>query len=190
MSILASARQAVTRSVSLGVPPPWLPLDRTLQGRVFRHGLEPDAGISTGISWLDEPGTDDALVRLSGSAPRPGVPPQVTAITLRVRCPEGKVADLCWETRPRGQWGPREPEPTRLVTRAPYLLPGGPLLLGARLCGAETVELSARGADGEWRVFADLRVSPVAPHGEPFDPDVARNLLPGFPPRGTSSDLA
>ena len=68
-----------------------------------------------------------------------------------------------------------------LTAATPYLVPGGQLVsLGARLCGAETFELCCASGSGEWRGFADLRVSPVPRDLALLAPDPEGNVLPGL----------
>ncbi|WP_344158174.1 hypothetical protein [Nocardioides koreensis] len=183
MSILASARQAgpsalistVSRSVGLGPVQPWLPAGETLGARLFRHGLEP----GTGVEWIDETGVGDAQVRLSYAATLTGNAVAVTSLALRLDNPDGSVGDLFLRAPARGSR--RTARERMLVAATPYLVAGGRLLsLGARQCGAETFELCCARGDGEWRGFADLRISPRPHGGRPLHPDPLANVLPGL----------
>jgi hypothetical protein len=183
MSILASARQAgpsalissVSRSVGRGPVQPWLPAGQTLRARLFRHGLEP----GTGVEWIDEAGVVDAQVRLSYAATLTGNAVAATSLALRLDNPDGTVGDLLLRSPARG---PRRTPRERMLTAAsPYIVAGGRLLsLGARQCGAETFELCCAVGDGEWRGFADLRISPRPHGGRPLHADPSAHVLPGL----------
>lgn len=183
MSILANARQAgptalistVSRSVGLGPVQPWLPAGETLGARLFRQGLEP----GTGVEWIDEAGAVDAQVRLSYAASLTGNAVSVTSLALRFDNPDGSTGDLLLRSAARA---PRRTVRERMLTAAtPYIVAGGRLLsLGARQCGAETFELCCALGNGEWRGFADLRISPRPHGGRPLHPDPLGNVLPGL----------
>lgn len=184
MSILASARQAgpstlistVSRTVGIGQVRPWLPAEETLRARAFRHGLEPGAG----VAWLDEAGIVDARVRLGYAPSLRGNAPTVTSLAVRFDNEDGSVGDLLLRAQLRG---PRRQARVggMLVAATPYLVPGGLLSLGARQCGAETFELCCHGGDdGEWRGFADLRISPHPRDAQPLRVDPVAHVLPGL----------
>jgi len=195
MSILASARQAgpstlaspaslispasllgtVSRTVGLGQARPWLPAEKTLRARAFRHGLEPGAG----VAWLDEAGVVDARVRLGYAPSLRGNTLTVTSLAVRFEDDDGSVGDLLLRAPVRG--ARRARVGGMLVAATPYLVPGGLLSLGARQCGAETFELCCHAGDGdEWRGFADLRISPHAHDAQPLEVDPVAHVLPGL----------
>lgn len=184
MSILAHARQAgpsalistVSRSVGLGPVQPWLPAGETLRARTFRHGLEPGVG----VEWIDEAGVVDAQVRLTYAATLTGNAVAVASLAVRFDIPDGTAGDLV--LRARAGTSRRTVRDRMLVAATPYLVAGGQLLsIGARQCGAETFELCCLTGDGEWRGFADLRISP-RPHGggRPFRAEPLAHALPGL----------
>jgi len=195
MSILASARQAgpstlaspaslispasllgtVSRTVGLGQARPWLPAEKTLRARAFRHGLEPGSG----VAWLDEAGVVDARVRLGYAPSLRGNTLTVTSLAVRFEDDDGSVGDLLLRAPVRG--ARRARVGGMLVAATPYLVPGGLLSLGARQCGAETFELCCHAGDGdEWRGFADLRISPHAHDAQPLEVDPVAHVLPGL----------
>src|SRR5690242_5558932 len=57
-----------------------------------------------GVPWLDEPGSDDALVRFSRGGGLPAVLPDVLGIALRID-PWGRPGDLLFATTGRGPIG-------------------------------------------------------------------------------------
>lgn len=196
MSILANARQAgllsVSRTVGLGAVRPWLPAGETLSARLFRRGLEP----GTGVPWIDESGTVDAQVRLLYGVSLTGHASSVALLALRLESADGSVGDLLLRAPSRdrrtpaaarralgragGRAGGRE---GMLTTPTPYVVAGvagGMLSLGARQCGTETFELSCIAGDGEWRDFADLRISPRPRGGLPLRVDPVAHALPGL----------
>lgn len=195
MSLLASARQtglgagdllsSVTRSVGLGGAEPWLRAGETLGARLFRHGTTP----AVGVAWLDEPGVDEALVRLTCSGGRTGGSPTVTALALRLPRPDGSVGDLVLRAPARtgrGPWGAaaarRTGHDTLLTTGAAYLSGSGLLTLAVRRCGIETFELSCLAGEGEWQHVGDLRVCARRTGLDPFVSDPAAHPVPGLEP--------
>ena len=164
MSLIGQAR--TTRPVH--------PRGELLHGRLYRHGLWP----ATEATWLDEPGRDDVLVRLS----RPD------SLALRIPVGGGRSGDLLL-TGTGGLLGryvlgaARPPQARTLTTTLDYRTPTGDgVVLGARANGVESFELTCATEDGDVRVFADLRLS-----RRPVDADVAfdpvRHRLPGLDPR-------
>jgi len=187
MSILAHARQAglhsVSRTVGLGIARPWLPAGETLRARLFRRGLEP----GTGVPWIDESGTVDAQVRLTYAVSLTGQATSVATLALRFENPDGSVGDLLLRAPSRDRRASpavrRGGRDTLLTTPTPYVVAGvagGMLSLGARQCGTETFELSCVAGDGEWRGFADLRISPRPHGGLPLRVDPGAHALPGL----------
>ncbi len=72
---------------------PLHPRGLVVPARLVRHGL-PDAPL--GASWLDEPGVDEGVARISRSAGLPDGWPDVWGLALRLDPPQapGRVADL------------------------------------------------------------------------------------------------
>ena len=163
MSLLGQAR-TTTR--------PERPRGGLLHARLYRHGLWP----ATEAQWLDEPGQDDVLVRVSHG------------LALRIPVGPGRSGDLLLADAggllTRFVLGPARPPRARtLSTLLPYRTPSGSaVVLGARANGVESFELSCATEDGDVRVFADLRLScRVSDEEVSFDP--VRHPLPGLEPR-------
>lgn len=122
-------------------------------GRLVRHGLTP----GTGVAWIDEPGTDRAVVRTSRGAGLPAPWPDVLGLALRVESPDGRPWDVLLSTT----LGRRVPFPRRDARSglhssiAAFRGPRGPLLLGARHVGGRFLVAVAT-PRGPWRPFAEL----------------------------------
>jgi hypothetical protein len=175
MSLLGQAR-ATTR--------PERPRGGLLHGRLYRHGLWP----ATQATWLDQPGEDDVLVRVSRAVSLPAAVPAVDALALRVPVGGGRSGDLLLTASggllARYVLGAaRPPQARTLSTLLPYRTPtGGAVVLTARANGVESFELSCATEDGGLRVFADLRLS-RRPSAASFGFDPLRHRLPGLEPR-------
>lgn len=132
-------------------------------GTVLRHGLTP----ATGVPWIDTPGQDSALVRLSRGAGLPPPWPDVLGLALRVRSPGGDPWDLLLSTTlgRRVPWPRRAPERGVHSSIAAFRAPAGPLLVGARFRGGRFL-LAAAAPRGPWRPFAELLLH------EPVDVEV------------------
>lgn len=139
----------------------------------------------TGVAWLDEPGTDDALVRVSRGVGLPSVLPDVHGLAIRIR-PAAAAADLLLASTGMGRLTRFVLAPTwhgtshPLTTLLPYRSPRGALVIAARPETEQRLELLWAGAIGPWVPFGVLEL------GEPlgddirisFDPIV--NVLPGL----------
>ena len=156
---------------------PLHPRGLVVPARVVRHGLtEP-----VGVAWLDEPGSDDGVARISRSAGFPGGWPDVWGLALRVdssASPSG-VADLMLATSFAGRAarhalalrrGLRAPLtcvlPYRTLTgrlvmigipeRSPEL-PSHRNALSAHLAGhRSTLTLAAAIGESDWRPFGTV----------------------------------
>ncbi|MCW2792863.1 MAG: putative phosphodiesterase [Nocardioides sp.] len=157
---------------------PLHPRGDVLTGRIFRSGSEE----KTGVAWLDEPGEDDAVVRLSRAIGLPRTLPDIHGLGIRVAGEAGE-GDLLFATT---GWGhltrfvltlSRRPRTRPMTTLLPYETDTGPVLLGADGIGAETYELAWARPAGEWHAFGVLRLSSSrAPDADiSFDP-VRRQL--------------
>lgn len=196
MSIIAQARTAsssaagqvlagATRSLAAvrPAPKPLHPCGELLRGRLYRHGLWP----TTDVGWIDQPGEDDVLVRLSRALGLPGVLPDIHGMAVRIPVgDDGEVGDLLFASTGWGRvsryvfTASRSPQGRPMTTLLPYRTPAGAVLLGARANGAESFELSCATHDGDFRVFADLRLSRSVVDGPDVSFDPVLHQLPGL----------
>jgi hypothetical protein len=148
---------------------------------VTRHG----SPARTGVRWLDEAGSDSALVRVSRAIGLPAALPDIHGLAIRVE-PEGTPADVLLAGTGLGRLTRYVLTPARtsrgrpLTTLLPYRSPRGALLLAADPESEVRYELGWAGPVGPWTTFGVLEL------GEPlgddtrvsFDPVV--NLVPGL----------
>jgi hypothetical protein len=167
------------------------PRGQLLPGTLDRFGAVP----MTGVAWLDEPGSDEVVVRMSRALGLPRGWPDILGLALRVPTTDGGYGDLLFATTGTGR-GSRfllrptvtEPEDTAYTTLLPYRTPAGPLLFAAFPAagsGEPRVELRCSGLTGTWRPFGILRLGakPTGDEAEPlvsFDPVL--NTVPGLQP--------
>jgi hypothetical protein len=163
---------------------PLHPLGRLCTARLERHGCAPP----TGVDWLDEPGADEVLVRVSRAVGLPDALPDIHGLAVRVPAADGTAADLLLASTGSGRVGrfvlsaSRAVEGRPLTTLLPYRTPTGPVILRARPTASNEFELAVASPCGEWRPFGVLRVGPETQdqHRVSFDPVL--NTLPGLEP--------
>ncbi|MCI2237825.1 hypothetical protein MO973_41390 [Paenibacillus sp. TRM 82003] len=152
-------------------------------GEVVRHGLTDPVG----VPWVDEPGTDRAVVRLSRAAGVPRPLPDVLGLAVRVSGPDGEPRDLLLSTTFDTGAGRRLLRPAldhRSGTHssvAAFRTPTGPLLAGARWRdGAYTLAVAA--PRGPWRPFARLHLhqDPATAPDRTITFDPGRYPVPGL----------
>jgi hypothetical protein len=163
-------------------------------GLVTRRG----GATGTGVAWIDEPGRDDVLVRLSRATGFPDLLPDVGGLALRVPGSADRPADLLLATAGTSRVGRFLVRPTRrrghpYTSVMPYRSPAGPLLFAALPLEADGTrfELAWSGWRGRWSPFALLEV-PSGWDGAPdtsvtFDPVL--NPLPGLPSYAWAAQL-
>ncbi len=144
----------------------------------------------TGCGWLDAPGTDRGLVRLSRAVGLPDPLPDVLGLALTFRDTGAARCDLLLATTglapgarhvllPR-----RDPGRARYTSLLPYRGPCGPVLLAAVPVGWSPLrfQLMSAGLVGGWQRFGTLDLSGAGdpdPRRAPrFDP--VRHPLPGL----------
>jgi hypothetical protein len=173
---------AMTRATA-GLRParkPLHPVGDLRTAHIRRHGSD----ARTGVGWLDDPGEEEAVVRVSRAIGLPDICPDIHGLAVRLGSP-GAPADLLFASTGRGRasrflltagWGPQDRPMTTLL---PYRTSLGPVLLGAFPVAPDAYELCwARGA-GTWHLFGVLELGDPAPSGEiSFDP--VRNRLRGL----------
>lgn len=142
--------------------------------------------VPTGVAWIDEPGTDEVLVRRSRAIGLPGALPDIHGLAVRVPLAEGGHADVLLASTGLGRLtrftltAARSPERRPMTTLMPYRSPTGPLLLAATPAG-EHVELAWARPGGDWHRFGELVLAAPAAAGDAlisFDP--VRNPVPGL----------
>lgn len=176
-----AALAAATRGIAAVRPAakPLHPLGVVRAGRLVRHG----SITRSGVAWLDEPGEDDVLVRLSRAIGLPRGVPDIHGLAMRVTTP-GNAGDLLLATTGWGRLGRFVLVPTRdagsrpLTSLLPYRTAGGAVVLGARAAGADTYALSWAPYDGDWRAFATLHLGARHDGAVSFDP--VRHQLTGL----------
>lgn len=161
---------------------PLHPRGRLREACLYRHGLTPPLG----VEWLDGVGIDEVLVRESRGIGLPDRMPDVHGLAVKVTGPDGSQGDLLLGSTGWGRLtrylatASRTTYGRPMTTLLPYRTAAGPVLIGARAIGVETIELACAVGTGEWRHFADLRLSTtyVDDPDVYFDPVV--NQLPGL----------
>jgi hypothetical protein len=155
------------------------------RGLLVRQGC----GWSTGVSWLDDAGTDEVLLRFSRSVGLPTVLPDVLGLAVRVSLQGGGQADLLLASTGAGRWGRfllrlARRRATFYSSLIPYQAPTGPLLVAASPCNDDgfDFELLCARARGRWSSFGRLSVLPAMERGHDtstaFDPVL--NVVPGL----------
>lgn len=131
------------------------PHGAVVEGTLVRFGLRR----ATGVAWVDRPGTDEVLVRLSRGGGLPEPLPDVHGIALRTTSPDGDPWDLLLATTlgRRVPWPRRRVEGALHSSIAAFAAPCGPLLVGARSHG-DGFLLAVAAPRGPWRVFAQLHL--------------------------------
>jgi len=160
-----------------------------LSGTLRRRG----GSWATGVDWLDMPGEDEVLVRLSRALGLPRGWPDVLGLALRIPTGPASHGDLLFATTGTGALSRfllrptrAEPQASRYTTLLPYRTPSGPLLLAAQPAAAERhLELSWATPTGRWHPFAELTL-PREPTGDEPEPlvsfDPMLNVIPGLVP--------
>jgi len=163
--LVADALAAGFRLVArLRARPALHPRGTVVQAVVVREGLaEP-----IGVRWTDEPGRDDAVVRLSRATGLPRALPDVLGLAVRID-PDGDPADLLLSTTGRApgarhvlwpRWDPRRAVYTSVT---PYHAPAGSVLVAAIPApsrgGRPTFHLAVASPAGPWRRFGRLELA-------------------------------
>lgn len=163
-----------------GAAKPLHPRGDLVAARVFRRG----SAERTGAPWIDEPGEDDVVVRLSRAIGLPGRLPDVHGLAMRVPVGDG-YGDLLFATTGTGALtrfvltATRRPAGRPMTTLLPYRTAAGPVVLAAEAAGAEAFELAWAHGAGEWHVFATLRLS-TRRVDEAISFDAVRHQIPGL----------
>ena len=164
------------------------------EGVIRRHG----GRATTGVAWIDEPGTDRVLVRLSRATGLPCFLPDIGGLALKIPVGTDGHGDLLLASTGAGPIGRFVVRPVRRPGRTyasvmPYRSPTGPLLLAAFPSAADgsRFELASSGLRGAWSPFAELEV----PSGwadapdRPLTFDPVLNQVPGLPSYAWAAQL-
>jgi hypothetical protein len=160
---------------------PLHPRGRVLHARLRHQAPDPP----TGVAWLDTPGEEDVLVRLSRAVGLPRVLPDIQGVAVRVPLQQGH-ADLLFASTgtgaatrflltPAWRLGGRP-----LTTLLPYRSPRGALLLALRVAYTDRMELLVAGAVGDWSGAGDL-VLGEGTGDEMLELDPVHHEVPGLP---------
>jgi len=189
--LLGRALGGATTAVSHVRPAakPLHPRGGVAHGVFERSGLQPPVG----IDWLDRPGRDDALVRVSRAAGLPGPLPDVQGVAVRIRHGDDPPVDVLMNSSGTGRFTRFGLRPSRAVdgcalsTLMTYSMPDGTkVVLGAdaEQTGDELLlRLRVAAPRGPWRTFGVARVDQgeLDEDGEiSFDPVL--NAPPGLTP--------
>ena len=169
------------------------PTDKPLHPRgVVQRGTVDRRGSAEhfGVPWLDDPGSDGALVRFSRGAGLPDALPDVLGIALRVDLGE-RPGDQLFATTGRSVPGrflliPRRSanvSPTTYSTLQPYRTPTGPVVLAAtpEIHGPDVrISLTAARPTGPWHEFGTLTVDLTAADDKALSFDPMLNEIPGL----------
>ena len=163
-------------------------------GILHRHGCR----TRTGVAWIDEPGSDRVVVRLSRATGLPEFLPDTLGLALQVPLEDGGHGDLLLATTGTSSLGRFVVRPTRHSARPygslmPYRTPTGPLVLAALPLTNDGTrfELTCSGLRGAWSPFGVLEIesdwddAPDTPLA--FDPVL--NQVPGLQSYGWAAQL-
>lgn len=155
------------------------------RGVVVSARLRRAGGPALGVSWLDQPGDDPALVRLSRAVGLPGPLPDVLGLAVRIEL-DGARHDLLLASSLRPPGLRHLLAPARDTTQAfyssvfTYRTPRGPVLLGAEPAPGG-FDLLVAPPRGEWTTFGTLALTPDGtPSDEPVSFDPVLHPLPGL----------
>lgn len=180
--LLGGALAGVARGVAAAraAEKPLHPHGNVLTARLHRVGVRPP----TGVPWLDEPGTDDVIVRLSRAVGLPRGVPDIFGLALRVPAGEGH-GDLLFASTGLGRIGrfvlhpSGSPSGRPMTTLLPYRTDHGPLLLAAVATSDDAFDVLCATGTAPWRRVGSLRLLTASPDAMiSFDPLL--NTVPGL----------
>lgn len=171
--LVAAARSA---------PKPLHPRGDLVTGVLRRSGTRP----ATGAAWLDEPGSDEVVVRRSRAVGLPDGLPDIHGLAVRVPLGDAAHGDLLFATTGKGRVGRfvltagSTPGSRPLTTLLPYRTPSGPKILAACAWTEHRYELAYASPGGPWHPFADLVLTQTTGADALVSFDPVRNTLPGL----------
>ena len=162
-------------------------------GEIVTGTLRRIGSTGSGVPWLETPGVDEVLVRISRAVGLPDSVPDIHGLAVRVPA-DGQPADLLLAQTGLGRLtrftltAGRRISSRPLTTLLPYRSPAGPLLIAAAAKMTEagwdgrTFELFWSVGVGRWSEFGELvLLSEPAPDAE-VSFDAIANPLPGLEP--------
>lgn len=172
--------QTATRTVSAvrSAPKPLHPRGTVWEAEVVRTG----SPAPTGVPWLDEPGRERAIVRVSAAFGFPHGWPDIQGLAIRL--PEQGEADLLLASTGSGRLTRFVLRPVKSsgrhlsTTLLPYRGPKGPIWVAAEPAEPGHHVLSFSTGEGDWIAFATLRLISESEQEPSFDP--IRRPLPGL----------
>lgn len=168
-------------------PKPLHPKGTLCAGRLRRVGLS----VTLGVPWLDLPGDDAVMVRLSRGVGLPLALPDVLGLAVRIPLADGRHGDLLLATTGIGEFSrflllpARDPYAATYSTLLPYRSPAGPVLIAATPApGSPTAGFALSVAVGgrPWVKFAHLALAHTRPSTDEISFDPMTNTLPGLEP--------
>ncbi|GAA3540441.1 hypothetical protein [Aeromicrobium flavum] len=189
--MITTARQALTRgggavleaathlvSVARRAPKPLHPRGTVWEAELVRSGTSAPVG----VPWLDEPGRETAVVRVSAAFGFPHGWPDIQGLAIRL--PEHDGADLLLASTGAGRLSRLLLKPVRssswhlATSLMPYRGPHGPILFAAAPTEPHHYVLLRAEGLGEWGAFAHLRLVRESVEEPSYDP--VRRPLPGL----------
>ncbi|WP_370619774.1 hypothetical protein [Mumia sp. Pv 4-285] len=165
---------------------PLHPRGVVVEATLTRHGVQ-SGHPSSGVEWIDEPGRDQVLVRMSRAVGLPSAWPDVHGLALRVPMDGDAYADvLLASTGWRGLsrfvlTASRRSTSRPMTTLLPYRSSSGPLLIGAETMDRGTrLRLSWATRLGPWQPFAVLELSSTEGPDPAMTFDPVLHPLPGL----------
>jgi hypothetical protein len=150
-----------------------------------RHGCS----WATGVSWLDDAGSEEVLLRFSRSVGLPKPFPDVLGLAMRIPLDTGAHGDLLLATTGSGRFGRFVLRPARHRAAVyscliPYQAARGPVLLAALPTDDDgsQFDLVCASLTGPWSPFGRLEVLPESDHRRdaPVSFDPVLNIVPGL----------
>lgn len=160
-------------------PKPLHPRGTVWAGEITRTG---GGVVPTGVPWLDEPGDDQAIVRVSAAIGLPHGWPDIQGIAVHL--PDLDGADLLFASTGAGRVTRHLLRLVRPTTRhvastlLPYRGPRGPVVLAATLLEPGQYALLRAAGDGPWVGFGHLSLVARIDEERSYDP--VAHPLPGL----------
>lgn len=181
--LLGGVLAGLARGIAAARPAdkPLHPHGNVLTATLHRIGVQPP----TGVPWLDDPGTDDVVVRLSRALGLPHGVPDIFGLALRVPVGEARHGDILFASTGLGRLGrfllrpSRSPRARPMTTLLPYRTDQGALIMAVQGTSADSFDVLCAQRTGPWRRVGTLTLVTEGPDALlSFDPLV--NTVPGL----------